>query len=81
MITMRKPIVIIATVLSGLMILDSLQVGHAITMFLLAGVIPGTNLVLSPTVTLELFALLLGFVMSRIVINVMRQAAQAPQSA
>ena len=78
---MRKTIIILTTALSGLMILDSLQIGHAITMFLLAGIIPGTNIVLSPTVTLELFALLLGFVMSRVVINVMRQTIQAPQNA
>lgn len=78
---MRKTTTIILTVLSGLMILDSLHVGHAVTMFLLAGVIPGTNLVLSPTVTLELFALLLGFVLSRIVINVVRQTTRATQNA
>lgn len=78
---MRKSLTVIFTILSGLIILDSLQFGHAIAMFLLAGVIPGTNLVLSPTVTLELFALLIGFVMSRIVIGVMRQVNQAPQNA
>lgn len=79
---MRKAVIITTTILSGLMILDSLHAGHAFMMFLLAGIIPGTTLSLSPTMTLELFALLFGFVLSRVVVNLTRQAfSQSTQRA
>jgi hypothetical protein len=64
---MRKKIIIACLILSGLLILDSMNVGHAFMMFFLAGVIPGTNLALSAQTTLELFALLTGFVLARLV--------------
>jgi len=35
------------TILSVIIILDSMNFGHALMMFLLAGVIPGTTIVLS----------------------------------
>lgn len=79
---MRKSIIITCLILSGVIILDSLHAGHAFMMFLLAGVIPGTGISLSPTVTLELFALLFGFALSRIVINLTRPLVRhAPQQA
>lgn len=64
---MRKVIIITCLTLSGLIILDSLNAGHALMMFLLAGVIPGTNIALSATITLEFFALMTGFVVARLV--------------
>jgi len=48
------------------MILDSLNAGHLLMMFLLAGIIPGTTIVLSPNDMMSLFALLIGFVLARI---------------
>ena len=46
--------------------------GHAVAMFLLAGVVPGTNLVLDATRTLEFFLLVSGFTLSRIILNATR---------
>ena len=63
---MKKAIIFACLILSGIIILDSLHAGHAIMMFLLAGVIPGTNVALSASTTMELFALLLGLVVGRL---------------
>lgn len=63
---MRKTIIFTSLVLSGIMILDSFNAGHALMMFLLAGVIPGTNLAISAQNMIEFFALLTGFVLARI---------------
>lgn len=63
---MKKTIVIICTVLSALMILDSMYAGEALMMFLLAGVIPGTNITISAQHMMEAFALLMGFVIARL---------------
>ncbi len=51
------------------MILDSLNAGHALMMFLLAGIIPGTSISLSADVMMQFFALLIGFVLARLVGN------------
>ena len=66
---MKKTFTIIFTILSALLILDSMDVSHAIAMFLLAGIIPGTNIALNPDRMLELFALLIGFVLARVSIR------------
>jgi hypothetical protein len=63
---MRKTIIITCLILSGLMILDSLQAPHALMMFLFAGVIPGTNIAVSASDMIFLFSLLTGFVLGRI---------------
>lgn len=63
---MKKAIIIICISLSALLILDTLNVGQAITMFYLAGEIPGTKHSLSASTTLQLFALLTGFAVARI---------------
>lgn len=65
-LSMKKTLTIIFTSLSLLLILDSMNVGQAITMFLLAGVIPGTNIAISAATMLEFFALLIGFTLARI---------------
>lgn len=63
---MKKLITIILTALSILMILDSMQAGQALMMFLLAGVIPGTNIVISGSTALSVFSGLLGFTAARL---------------
>ena len=45
---MRKLVILFSLVGSSLLILDSFNFAHSITMFLLAGVVPGTNFALSP---------------------------------
>lgn len=69
---MRKGVIIFCLVISGIIILDSLNVGHAFVMFLLAGVVPGTNVIISAANMLEAFSLLIGFTLSRIAINLTR---------
>lgn len=66
---MKKKLTIIFTILSGILILDSMNVGHAIAFFFLAGIIPGTNIVLNADRMLEVFTLLLGFVLARVSIH------------
>lgn len=63
---MRKIIITTCLILSGLIILDSLNLGHILMMFLLAGVIPGTNIAISASTMMEFFALLIGVVIGRL---------------
>lgn len=69
---MKRFITITTLTLSALIILDTLDAGHALMMFLLAGIIPGTNITLSATQTLNLFALLAGFTLSRTTLSFVR---------
>jgi hypothetical protein len=69
---MRKLIITACTILSILMILDSLNAGHALVMFVLAGVIPGTNIAIDAGRMLELFTLLIGFTLSRLTLYLVR---------
>lgn len=62
---MQRYVITICLFLSGIMILDSLNAGHALFMFLLAGVIPGTGIVISGGHMLSLFALISGIVVGR----------------
>jgi hypothetical protein len=55
-----------------IMILDALNTGEALTMFFLAGIIPGTNFSISATHMLEFFTLVLGFTLSRITLYISR---------
>ena len=64
---MKQTIAIIITIFSLLLILDSFNFGHALMMFYLAGVIPGTNVILDGAQMLELFAIIAGFIVARIV--------------
>ncbi len=61
----KKQLSLIFTTLSALIILDSLNAGQALVMFMIAGVIPGTSLALDATVTLQFFAALIGFTLAR----------------
>ena len=45
---MKKTISNICLILAGLIILDSAGASHWLMLFLLAGVIPGTNILISP---------------------------------
>lgn len=63
---MKKVIAFIFIALSVTLILDSFGAWHAITMFYLAGEIPGTRTSLNPETMLSIFALLIGFVLARI---------------
>jgi len=69
---MKKALTIIFVSLSFILILDSVNAGHALVMFLLAGVIPGTNITISGSSMLEGFTLLIGFTLSRITISLFR---------
>jgi len=70
---MKNAIITICLTGSLIVILSAFQAGEAITMFLLAGVIPGTNIVISPSDTLVLIALITGFVISRVTIPAFTQ--------
>jgi len=63
---MKKATIIICLSLSALLILDSMNIWHAIVMFYLAGEIPGTRSSLSAVTMMQVFALLIGFVIARI---------------
>ena len=62
----RKTLSLLFTGLSLVLILDTFNVTHSLSLFLLAGVIPGTNYSIDATVMLALFAGISGFTLSRI---------------
>ena len=51
---------------SLIVILDSFNAGQALVAFVLTGIIPGTNIAVSPTFMLMLYALIAGFAFSRL---------------
>ena len=63
---MKKIITITCLLFSALLILDSMNTLQAVFMFYLAGKIPGTQTYLSGGTMMELFALLIGFVLARL---------------
>lgn len=67
---MKKTTAIILTIFSLILILDSMSFGHAIAMFLLAGIIPGTNIIISGGQMLTFFALMIGFTLARVSIRI-----------
>jgi len=69
---MKKTSAIILTTLSLLLILDSFNFGHALMMFYLAGVVPGTSIILNGTQMLELFAIIAGFIVARLMNSIVR---------
>ena len=73
---MKKALTLVFVSLSLVLILDSMNAGQAIMMFLLAGVIPGTTVALDANRMLELFALLTGFTLSRICMRAIRSVAR-----
>ena len=77
---MKKNISIILTLASLFIILDAFNVGHAIVAFMLTGTIPGTNITISATVMLMLYAVIAGFIFARILGTSRSSALQSRQS-
>ena len=69
---MKKTIAIILTTFSLLLILDSFNFGHALMMFYLAGVVPGTNIAIDADRMLEFFAVIAGFIVARLTVYIIR---------
>ena len=69
---MKKTIALLLTIASLLIILDSFNIGHALMMFYLAGIIPGTNIAIEAARMLEIFAVVAGFTVARIMTYVIR---------
>lgn len=63
---MKKIIIITCLALSAMLILDSMNVWHALFMFYVAGEIPGTRTSVNATIMLQIFALLTGFLFARL---------------
>ena len=80
---MRKFIITTCLILSGVLILDSFNFVHSLVMFVLVGVIPGTNTAISADQMLVLVAILLGFIFGRLVnggiVKITHQVAQHSQ--
>ena len=74
----KSHIIIINTclILSGLMILDSLNIGHNLAMFLIAGQIPGTDIYLNADLMLFSYALILGILFGRFTTSIARSLRQ-----
>ncbi len=71
-LAMKKALTIIFVSLSLILILDSVNAGHALVMFFLAGIIPGTNVAISASSMLQAFTFLIGFTLSRVTIGLFR---------
>jgi hypothetical protein len=63
---MKKTLIIAFSLSSLLLIINSFDIGHALMMFYLAGIVPGTNIAIDAARMLEMFALLAGFIVARI---------------
>lgn len=63
---MKKSIAIAFIIMSLLLILDSFDFSHTLMMFLLAGIIPGTNIAINGTQMLQIFAVAGGFTVARV---------------
>lgn len=74
---MKKTLTIILLSLSAIIMLDSLNAGHAFVMFFLAGVVPGTNISIDAAHMLQIFTLLIGFTLSRITLAIMHAGLPA----
>lgn len=72
---MKKAITIIALTGSALIIMSSFRVGSMVAMFLLAGQVPGTSIIMSPTETFMLIALVAGFTVARLMTPPLRRLA------
>ena len=65
----KKTLTILLTVFSSIIILDTLNFGHVIALFLLAGVIPGTNISIDADTMLMFFSAVTGFTLSRLFVK------------
>jgi hypothetical protein len=69
---MKKTLIIAFSLSSLLLIINSFDIGHALMMFYLAGIVPGTNIAIDAARMLEIFALLSGFIVARIMSSMFR---------
>lgn len=73
---MKKQLSIIANIISGIIILDSFNAAHSFAYFLIAGQVPGTNIVISGSAMLVLMTLIFGFIIGRISLRVINLVGQ-----
>ena len=80
---MKKVIIITSLLLSSLLILDSMNVGSALVMFVIAGQVPGTNFSIDAGTMLFFFMLISGIIAGRLtsrayatLLKIRRQSAQ-----
>lgn len=76
---MKKVIITLSLIGSGLIILDSFHVYDILAAFIIAGVVPGTDIVIAPQQMLDLFAAAFGFMVSRLAISWIR--SRLPENA
>jgi hypothetical protein len=69
----RKVIIIACLAASLLIFLDTIDIVHGLVMFLLAGIIPGTNIVLSATQMLVVMIVLTGLAIYRFAVTPLRR--------
>lgn len=62
---MKKTLTITFLILSSIIVLDSFNAGHALMIFLLAGIIPGTDIVVSAEDVLAATLLIFGLICGR----------------
>jgi hypothetical protein len=72
----KQVVTIISLIGSGIIILDSLQVPQALFMFLLAGIVPGTSIVLSGEQMLDFYLLIGGFIFARLISRLVALASE-----
>lgn len=65
---MKKAVITFCLIGSGLIILSSLNIMHSLTLFFLAGVIPGTNIALTPVEMMAASATAITIVVLRITV-------------
>lgn len=63
---MKKVVIITSLLLSSLLILDSMNVGSALVMFVIAGQVPGTNVSIDAGAMLFFFMLVGGIISGRL---------------
>lgn len=66
---MKRTLITLLIIASLLLILDSINFSHALMMFLLAGVIPGTNIAIDGAQMLILIASIVGFTLGRLTVS------------
>lgn len=77
---MKRRIIITSLILSGILILDSMNIPHALMMFLIAGNIPGTAVYLDADTMLALFMMIFGIMSGRLTSRLItRLATVTPQ--
>lgn len=63
---MRKTINSAALIVFIWLLLDALNAPHALLYFIIAGELPGTNIILSPTIMLSILTLIIGIIVFEI---------------